>query len=103
MKPTKLTAACVIIATSTLFATASFAEFEDPEDPPVGCLTTECEEPDPPTKLKGNNGWGNGSDMVDDVVGSGTNAGSGSGATSDSKEIDGTGEDKFEDKFTDGR
>jgi hypothetical protein len=100
MKTTNLTAACVIIAMSTVFASTSFA-LDD--EPPVECLSSECEEPDPPTKTKGNNGWGNGSDMVDGVVGSGTNAGSNSGATQDSKSIDGQGVDKFDTKFEDGR
>lgn len=88
MKTTKLTAACAIVAMSTVFASASFAV--GTEEPPVGCLSSECEEPDDP---KGNNGWGNGKD--------GTNPGSNSGPpsqveTKNNREI----WEKFEGKFT---
>lgn len=55
MKTKNLTAACMIIAMATGFASASFAI--EVEEPPVGCLSSECEEPE-----KGNNGWGNGID-----------------------------------------
>jgi hypothetical protein len=93
MKTTNLTAACMIVAMSTVFASASFAEFEDPEEPPIGCLSDDCEEPDPPTK--GNNGWGNGID--------GENPGSDEGPASQvtTKQNEAVWE-KFEGKF-DGR
>lgn len=55
MNTKNLTAACMILASSTLFASAVFAITEDPPPPPE-CL---CE---PPTDEKGNNGWGNGID-----------------------------------------
>lgn len=61
----KLTAACVIIALSTGFATASFAEGDG------GCERA-CG-----SQSKGNNGWGNGGDT--------TNAGSAAGPTSATK------------------
>lgn len=50
----------MIFAMTTGFASVSFAEIVVPDDP-VGCLSSECEEPDEP---KGNNGWGNGIDGV---------------------------------------
>lgn len=65
-----LTTACMIIAMSMGFASASFAFGEDGGET---CLT-EC--PDDP-KPKGNNGWGNGGD--------GDNAGTTKGGTRDTK------------------
>lgn len=90
MKAKNLTAACVFVAMSTMFASASFAETTEPEEPPVGCLSSECEEPDDP---KANNGWGNGAD--------GTNPGSDAGPpaqveTKNNREV----WDKFEGKFS---
>lgn len=64
-----LTTACMIVAMSVGFTSASFAESEPPTDePPVGCLSSECEEPDE----KGNNGWGNGIDGVNPGTDEGT-------------------------------
>lgn len=82
MKTKYLTAACVIIAMSTAFASASFAEGDTGGG--GGCVS-EC-EPD-----KGNNGWGNGPDS--------TNAGSNSGGTAETKSVNGLGSDKFDGKF----
>lgn len=53
MRTKKLTAACMIVALATGFATASFANGEGGEE---GCITDCGPEP------KGNNGWGNGVD-----------------------------------------
>lgn len=88
MKTANLTAACVIIAMSTGFASASFA-FGTEEPPPEGCVS-ECE---PPAPEKGNNGWGNGYD--------GENPGTPKGATADTKKNEVIW-DKFIGKF-DGR
>jgi hypothetical protein len=62
----------MIIAMSTGFASASFAFGEGGGE----TCYSECPE-EPPTKVKANNGWGNGGDP--------TNAGSGSGGTRDTK------------------
>jgi hypothetical protein len=70
VKTKKLTAACMIIAMATGFASTSFAEGGGE----VIC-NSECEEP--PTKPKGNNGWGNGID--------GDNAGTPKGGTAPTK------------------
>lgn len=60
MKTKDLLSACSVFVVAVSFATTSFAEFtEEPEEPPVGCLS-EC-DPDPEPE-KGNNGWGNGID-----------------------------------------
>jgi hypothetical protein len=75
---------------STVFASTSFAEGLPPtEEPPIGCLSSECEPPEEPAK--GNNGWGNGPDT--------TNAGSFSGGTAVTKSVNGRGVDKFDGKF----
>ena len=71
MKTKNLTAACMIFALATGFASASFAITDGGGET---CFT-DC--PEPPTKPKGNNGWGNGGDA--------TNSGSGSGGSRDSK------------------
>ena len=85
-----LTTACMILAMSMGFASASFAIGEEPPT----CLT-DCEPPPPPPEApKGNNGWGNGPDS--------TNSGSFSGGTAVTKSVNGLCIDKFEGKF-DGR
>lgn len=96
MQTRDLTAVFVILAMAAGFATASSATDSECIS---GCETPPPPPPPPTTKAKGNNGWGNGSDMVDGVVGSGTNSGSNSGATQDSKSVDGQGVDKFDGKF----
>lgn len=53
MKPKKLTAVCVIIAMSTMFASASFAEGGGGETPCERACNSQS---------KANNGWGNGID-----------------------------------------
>lgn len=78
-----LMSACVIIAMSTVFSSASFAEGGGET-----CLS-ECE---PTEDTKGNNGWGNGID--------GTNPGSDAGPpaqveTKNNREV----WEKFEGKF----
>jgi hypothetical protein len=73
----------MIIAMTTGFASACFAE----GDPPAECLSG-CEPEEP---VKGNNGWGNGPDT--------TNAGSSSGGTAVTKSVNGLGADKFDGKF----
>jgi hypothetical protein len=74
---------------SLSFTPAAFACTElDPCDPPA--------EDDP---VKGNNGWGNGSDEDADGNG-GTNAGSNSGGTAGSKSINGLGTPPGPAKFT---
>lgn len=88
MKTKDLTVAYVIIAMSAVFAPASFAE--GTEEPPVECL---CEPPEEP--IKGNNGWGNGTDAAPDGSG-GTNNGSFTGATSVTKSVNGPATEKFE-------
>jgi hypothetical protein len=70
MTPRNLTAACVIIGLSTVFASASFA------DGGGGGEDTCYDCPDDP-KPKGNNGWGNGID--------GENPGTPKGKTSGTK------------------
>ena len=53
MKPKNLTAACVIIAMSTMFASASFAIGPGEETPCERACNSQS---------KANNGWGNGID-----------------------------------------
>lgn len=65
-----LTTACMIVAMSTAFASASFS-FEDGGG--ETCYTDCTDDP----KTKGNNGWGNGGD--------GDNAGTDKGGTRDTK------------------
>jgi hypothetical protein len=84
----------MILAMSTAFATASFAE----SGGEVICYSGCEEEPGPGPK--GNNGWGNGTDEVDGL--GGTNNGSDDGGTAGTKSINGKGIDKFDGKF-DGR
>lgn len=75
----KLTAAAMVLTMTMSFGSAAFA---------CGCVE------EPPETVKGNNGWGNGTDAAPDGTG-GTNAGSFSGATEVTKSVNGPATDKF--------
>jgi hypothetical protein len=91
MNTKDFTAAFVMLAIATNFASASLAN-DCYECTGTGTATGTDGGGGTDPEVKGNNGWGNGPDS--------TNAGSFSGATAVTKSVNGLGVDKFDGKFT---